>query len=150
MCGPAAPPQMLALSGLEIDCRCGPPSAPLLSPLHLAAREGHAESVELLLRHHADVTALADGGRTPLHTAAAGGTAEHAACARLLLRYGCDPLRTDLTGITASDLAEVARVERQVDDCARLLQPYSRQRYGRREHGDASPRPFMSALLVAE
>ena len=101
---------MLGLPGLEIDCTCGPPAAPLLSALHLAAREGHAETVELLLHHNADVAALADGGRTPLHTAAAGGSAAHAACARLLLRYGCDPLRTDLVGLTAGDLAEVARV----------------------------------------
>ena len=37
-----------------------------------------------------------------------------------------------------------------LDECARLLAPYGRLRYGRREHGDLRPKPFMSALLAAE
>lgn len=60
------------------------------NPLHLAARYGHAEVVETLLRHGAEVVArdaVPSLGYTPLHYAALFG---HATVARLLLNGGAE------------------------------------------------------------
>lgn len=46
---------------------------PDVTPLHLAAGEGHKDIVELLLSYKADVAAKSIGGFTPLHYAAMGG-----------------------------------------------------------------------------
>jgi hypothetical protein len=43
-----------------------------------------------------------------LHLAAMGGTAEHAVCANLLLRYGVDPMQPDLGGTSAVELARAS------------------------------------------
>ena len=54
--------------------------------LHWAASAGHTRCVKLLLRYGANASTTADGGQTALHVAAAGGSADHAATARMLLR----------------------------------------------------------------
>lgn len=38
-----------------------------LTPLHIAAHEGHSAVVELLVGYGADLNATADNGNTPLH-----------------------------------------------------------------------------------
>ena len=77
--------------------------------------------MQLLLRNGAEPCATAEGGRTALHLAAIGGSDGHAACARLLLRYGADTLQPDLRGNLPIDLARAA-AERE---CAVLLAPLS-------------------------
>jgi uncharacterized protein len=59
--------------------------------LHLAAFFGHEEAVEILLRHGAEVGAVARHAElqvAPLHSAAAGG---HARIVSVLLEHGADP-----------------------------------------------------------
>lgn len=141
---------MVAQPGVDINARCGGASQPLLSPLHLASLGGRASCVSILLRHHADVNETAGRARTPLHMSAEGGGEQHAACLRLLLRYGSDPFRTDLEGWTASDLAEEACEKARGRECAQVLLPYSRARYCQREHGELHPKPFVSVLLLRE
>ena len=135
--------QLLALPGININCRCGPRDAPLLTPLHLAARAGAPGCVKLLLQRHADVCALGDGGRTPIHTAAAGGSEAHAQCVELLIRYGCDVERVDLLGRTALDVA----TEASSDPCARVLVSHAPAWDTMRAH---CPRAHVTALVVAE
>ncbi|CAM9826509.1 unnamed protein product [Ectocarpus fasciculatus] len=66
------------------------------TPLHQAARHGHAEVIELLLRHGADVTAReAWAGRTPLHYACQAGSLK--AATALIIKGGADPHIPDLS-----------------------------------------------------
>jgi hypothetical protein len=58
-----------------------------ISPLHVAATEGHKDVVELLVRAGADVDAANQWGVTPLYLAAAGGFKEIAA---LLIAQGAN------------------------------------------------------------
>ena len=57
------------------------------TPLHYAARYGHADLANLLVVHGADVNAVHLDGDTPLHLAASFG---HAAVARTLIEYGAE------------------------------------------------------------
>ena len=54
------------------------------------------------------VHGLAEGGASALHIASAAGGASHAACARILLRYGTLASLTDIDGQTALDVANDA------------------------------------------
>jgi len=56
-----------------------------MTPLHLAAWEGHAAVTEFLLQHGADPNVAEANGNTPLHFAASYGYTE---IARLLLEHG--------------------------------------------------------------
>ncbi|XP_057375372.1 uncharacterized protein LOC130696297 [Daphnia carinata] len=69
--------QYMESHGFEVDLRdhCGH------SPLHLAARAGHASAVAILVAHGADVTAKNDMGHRPLDLASANG---HVGVAQLL------------------------------------------------------------------
>ncbi|XP_018612715.1 ankyrin repeat and SOCS box protein 16 isoform X2 [Scleropages formosus] len=67
-----------------------------LTPLHIAARRGLEEHVELLLRHGADVSARNREGETPLNAACAGAERPREAgrflrVAQMLLKAGADP-----------------------------------------------------------
>ena len=60
------------------------------SSLHIASEKGHADVLELLIDHRADVEAVVAPGtdpRTPLHLAA---EYAHEECVSLLLRRGAD------------------------------------------------------------
>lgn len=86
-------------------------------PLHSAvAREGAADArtVEALLEHGAPANATAEGGGTPLHSAAANGDSE---IVRLLLARGADPHARRDDGKTPIDLARQGGHE----DVARML-----------------------------
>eukprot|EP00908_Phaeocystis_cordata_P001709 Transcript_11846.p2 GENE.Transcript_11846~~Transcript_11846.p2 ORF type:complete len:226 (+),score=63.67 Transcript_11846:84-680(+) len=65
------------------------------TPLHYAARNGHADCVRLLLRSCADLDAATNGGATALHRAAFGG---HAQCVALLCDAKADASRQDSDG----------------------------------------------------
>jgi hypothetical protein len=57
------------------------------TPLHFAARGGHAELAKTLIQYKANVNAAGPGGETPLHLAAGWGTLD---AAGLLLQEGAD------------------------------------------------------------
>ena len=69
------------------------------TPLHYAAREGHAECVRALLASGANANARTRAGAaTPLHRAAFTGSG---ACVQLLLKGGADPCARDADGESA-------------------------------------------------
>eukprot|EP00887_Chlorella_sp_A99_P005549 scaffold1.g5549.t1 len=73
------------------------------TPLHYAAREGHADVAEFLLASGADINAATrSGGAAPLHRAAYTG---RAGVVRLLLRHGADLSLQDADGQTAAHKA---------------------------------------------
>ena len=53
--------------------------------LHLASTSGYYDSVEMLIKHGADVNVLADGNVSALHVAAASGNVR---VAKMLLKHG--------------------------------------------------------------
>jgi len=80
------------------------------TPLHLCAKQGHAECVQLLLQHSMDATVQDDGGHTPLHLAAQEG--HHSVVELLLLSSNSDATgsakqRTPLHLAAANGHAEV-------------------------------------------
>ena len=98
--------QLLAgARGAHLNKPCGLAVGPRRTPLMCAAANGHSSCVQLLLRHAAEVSATAEGGRTALHLAAMGDTSQHATCASLLLRYGADATQPDIKGHSAIDLS---------------------------------------------
>lgn len=72
------------------------------TPLHLAARAGHAALVELLLAHGANVGARDYGGGTALHAAAGEGRLD---AARALMAHGAKLNALDESGRTPLHLA---------------------------------------------
>ncbi|KAM5172688.1 ankyrin repeat domain-containing protein 16 [Mantella aurantiaca] len=72
-----------------------------LSPLHYAAKEGHASCLSTLLSLGADLNCVDSKGRSALHMAASG---QHAECVRLLLESGLRDA-ADSQGMFAEQLA---------------------------------------------
>ena len=68
------------------------------TPLHYAARNGHADCAQLLLRSKASLLARTRGGATPLMRAAFAG---HTDVCALLLRHGASGTAQDADGETA-------------------------------------------------
>jgi uncharacterized protein len=87
--------------------------------LHLTARTGDLESIEVLIASGAQVNAVGDLGNTPLHQAAMMGKADSA---RKLLQLGADPsLRNkfDQTALEVAELGghhEIAEILKKVHD----------------------------------
>lgn len=76
-------------------------AAPLgYTPLHVAALNGHAPVLGLLLSKGSDINARANSGSTPLHLAACCG---HLHCVCLLMSRGADQTIKDNRGRTAAD-----------------------------------------------
>ena len=75
------------------------------TPLHHAARQGHYEAADTLLRHGADIEATTPSGATPLMLAARCGRWRVGA---LLLAHGADMHRQDRHGNCALNMARAA------------------------------------------
>ena len=74
-----------AVKSLEKIAYVNKKSNQLDTPLHLACTAGYRNSVEMLIKHGADVNVLADGKVSALHVAAANGNVK---VARTLLEHG--------------------------------------------------------------
>ena len=72
--------------------------------LHLTARRGAVEDLEILLKSGGNVDVRGDLGNTPLHGAAMTGQLE---TAKLLLRHGANPAATNEFGQTPEKIAEL-------------------------------------------
>eukprot|EP01046_Picozoa_sp_COSAG06_P046645 COSAG06_NODE_6638_length_2843_cov_1.221129_2_plen_779_part_00 len=75
-----------------------------ICPLHLAARQGDAALVEVLLRCEPDLEAIDDAGRTPLVCATMEG---HTAVVQVLLEAGASARIADASGSDARSWAEL-------------------------------------------
>jgi len=97
------------------------------TPLHKASINGHADVVELLLKHGAYVNATSFYGSTPLHYAAYNG---HANVVKLLLESCADPSAKNNKGETAADLArerghtEIANMIERAPRAVTVVCPY--------------------------
>ncbi|XP_029944425.1 ankyrin repeat and SOCS box protein 16 [Salarias fasciatus] len=85
--------QLLLDEGAEVNLRTGESR---LTPLHVAARRGLEEHVELFLRHGADVLATNREGETPLNAACSGAerpseAGRYLRVVQMLLGAGADP-----------------------------------------------------------
>lgn len=115
-------------------------------PLHYAAREGHADIVQLLLAAGADPNAATRAGRaTPLHRAAYTGSA---AVVRLLLSGGADPTARDSDGQTPLHKAE-ARGHAEVAALLREAAPGLGSALDTRGRTAADLRPATAATVAA-
>lgn len=74
------------------------------SPLHIAARKGEIEDLEVMLGHGGDANIVGDLGNTPLHQAAMSG---RAAAVALLLKHGAKPSIKNEFDQTALDTARL-------------------------------------------
>lgn len=72
--------------------------------LHIAARTGDVESIEVLIDAGADVNIVGDLGNTPLHAAALRGQINSV---KILLRRGANPSIKNEFGETAKEVAEL-------------------------------------------
>jgi ankyrin repeat protein len=92
-----APAEALIVAGANMSARGRKYGALWFTPIHLAAEEGHAEMIKLILKHGGDVNSRTEGVNciTPLHIAAAKG---RAAAVETLIAAGAD--------INAGDLAK--------------------------------------------
>ncbi|XP_068132075.1 ankyrin repeat domain-containing protein 16 [Hyperolius riggenbachi] len=89
-----------------------------LSPLHYAAKEGHANSLSTLLSLGADLNSIDSKGRSALHMAASG---QHAQCVHFLLKSGLKDT-ADFHGIFAKELAKKSDVMEIFADFEESLQ----------------------------
>ena len=86
--------------------------------LHISARTGDLESIEVLLEAGANIDAAGDMGNTPLHEAAMRGQIESV---RILIQHGANLLVKNEFNQTATDVAELGGHEA----VANLLRGYS-------------------------
>ena len=70
-------------------------------PIHDAARNGHTDTVKLLLERGATKDVKTSYGKTPIHLAAENG---HTDTVKLLLSAGANPYITNNRGETAIDV----------------------------------------------
>ena len=85
MNGATAHLELLLKSGLSVNSRCRDmPGGPTL--LHLAAANGHTQTVLLLLRLGVDKSVVAGASSIPLHQAA---VCSHVSSVKAMLKAGC-------------------------------------------------------------
>ena len=92
----------------------GAPLPPGSTALHVAAAQGHAGMVDLLVHHNARIDAFDELGSTPLHEAAA---QNHGQTAVVLLRLRADPAIETRDGLVAADVA----AQEDADEVLRAL-----------------------------
>ena len=116
--------ERLLRTGVEVDSRLGRKQ---LTPLHVAALYGHANTVELLLDKEANVTKVDAHGNTALHMAVFLG---HEPVAEFLLARGAKVNETNAMGHTPLDLVSdewsprlAARYDQLGDDMKQKLDP---------------------------
>ncbi|XP_061095927.1 cyclin-dependent kinase 4 inhibitor C [Conger conger] len=73
-----------------------------LTVLHDAARDGYADTLQMLVNHGADVNIQDNDGNLPLHLAAREGNSD---VVRFLIQRTTEPMQQNLGGKTAYDLA---------------------------------------------
>ncbi|XP_065071133.1 poly [ADP-ribose] polymerase tankyrase-2-like isoform X2 [Rhopilema esculentum] len=73
-----------------------------ITPLHMAAENGHSDMVTLFLKNGAEVNALDNLGQAPLHRSAKNG---HVAICEFLLDNGADSALSSLQGYTAAQIS---------------------------------------------
>jgi len=83
------------------------PMALSLTPLMHAAKEGHAEALDVLLCHHAQVNLQEADGMSALHFAAISASVD---CFRILHGAGANPVAKDHFGRDALQLAPLAQI----------------------------------------
>ncbi|KAK3539999.1 hypothetical protein QTP70_019641 [Hemibagrus guttatus] len=88
-----------------------------LTITHDAARDGHADTLEVLLSHGADVNLHDNAGNLPLHLAAREG---HQSAVELLAPRTAHPFQQNHAGLTPLELAS----QHHRDDTARWLENY--------------------------
>lgn len=88
-----------------------------LTVTHDAARDGHADTLQVLLNYGADVSLQDDAGNLPLHLAAREG---HQAAVELLAPLTAHPFLPNHAGLTPQQLAS----QHHRDDTARWLENY--------------------------
>jgi ankyrin repeat protein len=76
------------------------------APLHIAARKGEVEDVEVLIAHGAHISLPGDQGNTPLHFAAISGQVR---VVRKLLELGASPTRTNGFSETPLQMAQMGK-----------------------------------------
>lgn len=84
------------------DYSCDEHNDKASTPLHMAARHGHAAVVEVLLSHGANVNAANNDGMTPLHAAVAG---QQHLLTKLLLSRGAEAERASSAGLSPLRIA---------------------------------------------
>eukprot|EP00929_Paragymnodinium_shiwhaense_P025407 TRINITY_DN15371_c0_g1_i1.p1 TRINITY_DN15371_c0_g1~~TRINITY_DN15371_c0_g1_i1.p1 ORF type:complete len:475 (+),score=51.53 TRINITY_DN15371_c0_g1_i1:103-1527(+) len=95
------------------------------SPLHAAAKRGHAGMCELLLANGADPNAVDSDGRSALHVVyPEGGIAfgRPRDMVSLLLRFGANPCQLDKAGRTAKQCSNDLETRQLLDDAERKAQ----------------------------
>lgn len=97
--------EALVRAGADVNLRVG---AAQYTPLMLAVAGGSVDTVELLLKHGADIDAQNAGGLTALMIAAAN---NHAEMAELLVKAGANPHLKSEDGRTAMAIAEDSESE---------------------------------------
>jgi uncharacterized protein len=123
-------PLMLAARGGHLDTvgrlidRGADVNKPGWAPLHYAATRGHLEVMRLLLDRNAYIDAASPNGTTPLMMAAFYGTPT---AVKLLLEAGADPLLKNQQDLTAIDFAQ--RANRA--DSAEIIAAFVRARQPR-------------------
>ena len=114
--------RLLLEHGADVNAR----NKDSVTPLHIAAGEGHVDVARLLLEHGAYVNARSEYGLTPLYYAAVNGRLD---VARLLLERGADAGARDDKGRTPLDRAR----EKGHVEVARVIEEYGRGKAGARE-----------------
>jgi truncated hemoglobin YjbI len=102
--------RVLLSAGASVDVTSGPTRG---TPLHQAARRGHAEVAAALLDHGANIEARDAKGQTPLRRAV---NCRRLPVVQLLRERGADPHAEDNRRVTPLDVARTAEMRRALAD----------------------------------
>jgi truncated hemoglobin YjbI len=102
--------RVLLTAGANVDVTSGPTRG---TPLHQAARRGHAEVAAALLDHGANIEARDGKGQTPLRRAV---NCRQLPVVQLLMQRGADPHAEDGHRVTPLDVARTAEMKRALAD----------------------------------